>query len=106
MGMLPAIETPAQALRRAVALIGSQTNMGRALGISQAAVSKWLKGGAVLPAEHVLRVEAHTGISRHELRPDLYPLEGPAADPGAAGGGPGIPNPARPSDHQMGEPVA
>jgi DNA-binding transcriptional regulator YdaS (Cro superfamily) len=30
-------------------------------------------------AEMVLKVEAATGISRHELRPDIYPIEPPAA---------------------------
>jgi hypothetical protein len=36
-----------------------------------------------LPAEHVLAVEAATGISRHELRPDIYPVQssGPEAPP-------------------------
>lgn len=28
-----------------------------------------------LPAEHVLAVEAMTGVSRHNLRPDIYPRE-------------------------------
>lgn len=28
-----------------------------------------------VPAEFVLKVEALTGVSRHELRPDIYPIE-------------------------------
>ena len=28
-----------------------------------------------LPAEYVLLVEAKTGVSRHDLRPDIYPRE-------------------------------
>lgn len=28
-----------------------------------------------IPAERVLALEAATGISRHDLRPDLYPRE-------------------------------
>lgn len=28
------------------------------------------------PAGLVLPIEAATGVSRHELRPDLYPVEG------------------------------
>jgi DNA-binding transcriptional regulator YdaS (Cro superfamily) len=28
-----------------------------------------------VPAERVLSIEAATGVPRHELRPDLYPLE-------------------------------
>jgi DNA-binding transcriptional regulator YdaS (Cro superfamily) len=65
--------TPQQALTLAVNRIGSQAAMGRLLDITQAAVWKWLDGGMPLPAEHVLKVEAATGVPRHELRPDLYP---------------------------------
>ena len=57
--------------------IGSQSATGRLLRISQAAVWEWLRKGKVLPAEHVLTIEAQTGISRHRLRPDLYPLDLP-----------------------------
>lgn len=32
-----------------------------------------------LPAEYVLRVEAATGICRHNLRPDIYPVDMPEA---------------------------
>lgn len=28
-----------------------------------------------IPAERVLEIEAATGISRHDLRPDIYPRE-------------------------------
>ena len=28
-----------------------------------------------MPAEYVLRTEAATGVSRHDLRPDIYPRE-------------------------------
>jgi hypothetical protein len=34
-----------------------------------------LKQGKPLPGELVFEVEAKTGISRHELRPDLYPRD-------------------------------
>ena len=66
---------PAEALRLAVSRAGTQTKLAILLGIRQAAVSKWLKHRKWLPAEHVLKVEASTGISRHQLRPDLYPHE-------------------------------
>ena len=58
--------------------------MGRLLGVSQAAVWRWLSEGKSLPAEFVLKVEAETGISRHALRPDLYPIERPASTAEAA----------------------
>lgn len=66
--------TPSQALTTAVNRIGSQSALARLCGVSQAAVWKWLDTGAPLPAEHVLTVEAATGVSRHQLRPDIYPL--------------------------------
>ena len=62
------------ALRAAVEQVGSQSALARLVGVSQQAVFKWLRNRKPLPAEHVLKVEARTGISRHELRPDLYPL--------------------------------
>ncbi|MFI8667129.1 transcriptional regulator [Qipengyuania sp. NPDC077410] len=75
-------ESPVAALKAAIAKIGSQGALARFLGISQPSVWKWVSKGKVLPAQHVLKVEAETGISRHDLRPDLYPREdGPAQPP-------------------------
>lgn len=65
--------TQQQALTQAVNRMGSQSAMARLCGVSQSAVWKWLAEEMALPAEHVLAVEAATGVSRHELRPDLYP---------------------------------
>ena len=56
-------------------LIGSQSALARLIGVSQQAVFKWLAKARPLPAEHVLAVEAATGVSKHELRPDIYPDE-------------------------------
>lgn len=67
--------SPFHALRRAIAKVGSQSAMARLLGVSQAAVSKWVRNSKHLPAEHVLRVQDVTGVSRHDLRPDLYPVD-------------------------------
>ena len=69
--------TPFQALQSAVASLGSQTALAELCEVSQTAVWKWLQSSKRLPAECVLRVEAATGISRHHLRPDIYPLELP-----------------------------
>ncbi len=68
-------ESPHDALKGVVERIGSQSATGRMLGVSQAAVWEWLKKGKALPAEHVLTAERETGVSRHDLRPDLYPRE-------------------------------
>jgi DNA-binding transcriptional regulator YdaS (Cro superfamily) len=67
------LRTPNQALRRAIEIAGSQSALARICAVSQAAVWKWLAKGKHLPAEHVLRVEKATGVSRTLLRPDLYP---------------------------------
>jgi DNA-binding transcriptional regulator YdaS (Cro superfamily) len=39
-------------------------------GVNKSTVLRWEEGR--VPAERVLDVERTTGISRHELRPDLY----------------------------------
>ncbi len=54
--------------------------MGRLLGLAQPSIWAWVDKKKPLPAEHVLAVEAATGISRHDLRPDLYPRGGNAGD--------------------------
>lgn len=46
------------------------SNLAKACDVSPQAVHKWLENG--VPAERVLEVEKLTGISRHELRPDVF----------------------------------
>lgn len=60
------------AIHRAVEAAGGQKALAAMVGVRYQAVQKWLRSGRV-PAERVLTIEAQTGISRHELRPDLYP---------------------------------
>ena len=64
-----------EALDRAIAQFGTQTNLAKHIGVTTMAVSLWRKRG--VPAQRVLAIEAATGhqVSRHELRPDLYPKE-------------------------------
>ncbi len=69
----------ATAIEIAVKRAGSQSELARRIGVRQGYIWKWLKSGRI-PAERVLAVEAATGISRSELRPDIYP----AADQQAA----------------------
>jgi DNA-binding transcriptional regulator YdaS (Cro superfamily) len=52
--------------------IGSQSALARLIGISQPAVSGWVRKALPIPPEHVLTIEGATGISRHRLRPDVY----------------------------------
>jgi DNA-binding transcriptional regulator YdaS (Cro superfamily) len=67
--------TPLQARDRAIELLGSQGKLARLCGVSNTAVWKWVKSSKPIPAEHVLTVEAAVGVSRHVLRPDIYPIE-------------------------------
>lgn len=67
--------TPFEALEAAVRIAGGQSAFARLCGKAQPTVWKWLQNGKRLPAEHVLTVEAATGVSRHLLRPDIYPVE-------------------------------
>ena len=56
--------------------------MARLVGVAQPSVFKWLRGKKALPAKYVLTVEEATGISRHDLNPEIYPRE--ASDDHAA----------------------
>lgn len=62
-----------EALQAAVEAAGSQSELARICGLSQPAIWKWLQSSKRVPAEYVLRIEARTGVSRHHLRPDIYP---------------------------------
>lgn len=52
----------------------TQAELAKKLSRNQSTVSRWLKDGP--PAEEVIRLEKLTGISRHKLRPDIYPEQG------------------------------
>lgn len=58
------------AAKRAAESAGGLRALARQLNVSYQAVQKWLKSG--VPPTRVLEVEEVTGISRHELRPDVY----------------------------------
>lgn len=61
---------------RAVMAAGSQSSLARTLKCTPQNVQRMCAAGHV-PAKHVLKIEAATGVSRHELRPDLYPEHPP-----------------------------
>jgi len=50
---------------------GGSAGLGARLGISKQAVGKWNQ----VPVDRVLYIEEVTGVSRHDLRPDIYPLD-------------------------------
>jgi TorA maturation chaperone TorD/DNA-binding transcriptional regulator YdaS (Cro superfamily) len=55
-------------LGRAIDAAGGVAQLARMVGIAQPSVSNWSR----VPAERVIAVETATGVSRAELRPDLY----------------------------------
>lgn len=58
-------------LDRAIAQAGSGAALAKAVGVTPMAVSQWKLRG--VPAHQVLSIESATGVSRHDLRPDIYP---------------------------------
>ncbi len=57
-----------KALQKAIAIAGTNAALGALCGITGQAVAQWKQ----VPRKHILTVERHTGISRHELRPDIF----------------------------------
>jgi DNA-binding transcriptional regulator YdaS (Cro superfamily) len=65
--------TRLEALNAAVDTAGSQSEFARKMGVPQPTVWRWLNQSKQLPAEYVLTAERLYGVSRHDLRPDIYP---------------------------------
>lgn len=65
------------ALAKAIEIAGGQSALAVAIGTKQQNVWWWLNRKRAVPAEFVLPIERATSgrVSRHELRPDLYPSE-------------------------------
>ncbi|HDR2721002.1 TPA: helix-turn-helix domain-containing protein [Enterobacter asburiae] len=61
-------------LTKAIKFAGTATKLAAMLDIKPMSVSRWKnRYRGVVPAERVLQIFAATGITPHELRPDLYP---------------------------------
>lgn len=62
-------------VERLVDFFGGQTKTGKALGVSQAAVSYWLSGANALSARMAFKAETLTGgkVAAWELCPDIPP---------------------------------
>lgn len=58
-------------MAKVIAAAGTPTKLARDLGISAPAVSRWIRRDRV-PIDRVLEIERLYGISRYELRPDVY----------------------------------
>lgn len=63
------------AFREAVALAGGQQRLGSLIGKTQGAISKRLTAGKLIWEGSALTVEDELGVSKHRLRPDIYPIE-------------------------------
>ncbi len=61
--MHPLLEQRVETIRGGIA------GLARKLGVSRQAVFQWDE----IPESRVLQLEEVAGISRHDLRPDLYP---------------------------------
>jgi len=75
--------TPYEALKACIDKAASQSALARDLGVSQPTVWRWLKSSRQMPAEYVLTAERLYGVSRHLLRPDIYPVDLPPFAPNA-----------------------
>lgn len=64
-------QNPQSPIQRAVAAVGSQAALARAIGISPPAVSQWIKDGRI-PPSRVREVARISGVPAAELAPDLY----------------------------------
>ncbi|MDK9364203.1 transcriptional regulator [Lelliottia wanjuensis] len=61
-------------LEKAIFKAGSQARLATLLGISTQSVNRWKqKYKGVIPVERVLPIFRATGVTPHELRPDLHP---------------------------------
>lgn len=59
------------ALGEAIRIAEGAANLARMLGVTPQAIDGWKLRG--VPATRVIQVENATGVSRHILRPDIYP---------------------------------
>ncbi|HCH0659874.1 TPA: helix-turn-helix domain-containing protein [Enterobacter asburiae] len=61
-------------LTKAIKSAGTATKLATMLGIKPMSVSRWKnRYRGVVPADRVLPIFTATGVTPHELRPDLYP---------------------------------
>lgn len=66
-----------EALIACLSKAGSQQKLANGLGCSQAAIWKMLQSARQISVQYVLTAERLYGVSRHDLRPDIYPRPAP-----------------------------
>ena len=74
--MLRGMSTGIEALQRAINILGSQQRAAEVVGVKQPSISWTVRHGAKVPAEWCIPLEQATAarVTRHDLRPDLYPI--------------------------------
>jgi DNA-binding transcriptional regulator YdaS (Cro superfamily) len=76
-----AYERAFAAFQGAVAKAEGQTAFANICRCTQGNISQLLRNRSLLPERLVLRAEAGTGIPRHHLRPDIYPIDTSSVPP-------------------------
>ncbi|AUU93886.1 MULTISPECIES: YdaS family helix-turn-helix protein [Enterobacteriaceae] len=62
------------AIDKAISKAGTASRLAGLLAVSAMTVSHWRnRYHGVVPADRVLQIYEVTGVTPHELRPDLYP---------------------------------
>jgi DNA-binding transcriptional regulator YdaS (Cro superfamily) len=64
-------------VEQAIKNAGGGAALAAELNLTRQAIYQW----KMVPPQHVLEVERITGVSRHDLRPDLYPREEAKPEP-------------------------
>jgi DNA-binding transcriptional regulator YdaS (Cro superfamily) len=78
--------TPFEAFELAVSRATGQSAFARVVGCTPGNISQLIRKRAVLPGRFVLAAEREFGVSRHLLRPDLYPHDAASPAPSPMGG--------------------
>jgi DNA-binding transcriptional regulator YdaS (Cro superfamily) len=61
-------------IRKAIQIAGDATKLAEKLDVSSMTISHWKhRHGGAVPQSRVFQIFRVTGVTPHELRPDLYP---------------------------------
>lgn len=70
------LSNPIDAFHQAIETAGGQAAFAKICGCTQGNISQLKLKGSLLPPQYVLAVEgAGLGVTRYDLRPDIYPRE-------------------------------
>jgi DNA-binding transcriptional regulator YdaS (Cro superfamily) len=63
-------------IKGAILESGGYAAVARQLGVTRASVWDWVNISCRVPAERAIPLEQVIGLSRHVIRPDIYPEAG------------------------------